>query len=81
MTTPKTKRADWPKVMHFDVKFYRDGEWTAQCREVDGLFTGGHLGETIYDATMAAMGLKEIPEDMKIVIALPRRKKVLLNRP
>lgn len=45
----------------FEVVKYKNGEWTAQCREITGIITGGDNEEhdvyaQIFDAIVAAFG-------------------------
>ena len=60
----KEYKTNFPRKLTFKIKKFKSGEWIAQCKEVDGILTGG-MGFTreklwcgIEDAIITAMGIK-----------------------
>ena len=62
----KKEKTNFPRKLTFKVKKFKSGEWIAQCKEVDGILTGGigftkdKLWHGIEDAIITAMGIKII---------------------
>lgn len=40
--SPQRVRKVEREILTFKVKYYKDGEWVAQCKEYSGILTGGH---------------------------------------
>ena len=56
---------DWPVSLTFSMKKYKNGHWSAQCRQVSGIITGGPrhsdiegVWNEINASIISAMGLK-----------------------
>lgn len=51
------------KKLTFKIRKYKNGEWVAQCKEIEGIITGGKGKvnlELIYNAVITAFGYQII---------------------